>query len=81
MADTEGLVEARNVKISGAGGAADFHIRGSSHLDWGMKNRLSRIIKADTGRTVMLAVDHGIFRARLPPGNNGRNPRASTASR
>jgi 3-hydroxy-5-phosphonooxypentane-2,4-dione thiolase len=61
MADTEGLVEARNVKISGTGGAADFHIRGSSHLDWGMKNRLSRIIKADTGRTVMLAVDHGYF--------------------
>jgi putative autoinducer-2 (AI-2) aldolase len=26
-----------------------------------MKNRLSRIIKPDTGRTVMLAVDHGYF--------------------
>lgn len=26
-----------------------------------MKNRLSRIIKADTNRTVMLAVDHGYF--------------------
>src|SRR5712692_8759403 len=26
-----------------------------------MKNRLSRIIKAETGRTVMLAVDHGYF--------------------
>lgn len=61
MADTEGLVEARNVKVSGKGGAADFHIKGSSHLDWGMKNRMSRIIKADTGRTVMLAVDHGYF--------------------
>jgi len=30
-------------------------------LDWGMRNRLSRIIRADTGRTVMLAVDHGYF--------------------
>jgi putative autoinducer-2 (AI-2) aldolase len=29
-------------------------------MDWGMKNRLSRIIKSD-GRTVMLAVDHGYF--------------------
>ncbi|KAA0014928.1 3-hydroxy-5-phosphonooxypentane-2,4-dione thiolase LsrF [Thermoplasmatales archaeon ex4484_30] len=29
-------------------------------MDWGMKNRLSRIIKAD-GKTVMLAVDHGYF--------------------
>jgi putative autoinducer-2 (AI-2) aldolase len=30
-------------------------------MQWGMKNRLSRIIKPDTGRTVMLAVDHGYF--------------------
>ena len=30
-------------------------------MDWGMKNRLSRIIKPDTGKTVMLAVDHGYF--------------------
>lgn len=28
--------------------------------DWGLKNRLSRIIKSD-GKTVMLAVDHGYF--------------------
>jgi len=30
-------------------------------MDWGMKNRISRIIKPDTGRTVMLAADHGYF--------------------
>src|SRR6266568_459644 len=30
-------------------------------MDWGMKNRFSRIIKHETGRTVMLAVDHGYF--------------------
>ncbi|MGA1841488.1 MAG: 3-hydroxy-5-phosphonooxypentane-2,4-dione thiolase [bacterium] len=30
-------------------------------MDWGMKNRLCQIIKPDTGRTVMLAVDHGYF--------------------
>lgn len=30
-------------------------------MDWGMANRLSNIIKPDTGRTVMLAVDHGYF--------------------
>lgn len=29
-------------------------------MDWGIKNRLSRIIKPD-GKTVMLAVDHGYF--------------------
>ena len=28
-------------------------------MDWGMKNRLSRILQPESGRTVMLAVDHG----------------------
>jgi putative autoinducer-2 (AI-2) aldolase len=30
-------------------------------MDWGMANRLARIFKPATGRTVMLAVDHGYF--------------------
>jgi putative autoinducer-2 (AI-2) aldolase len=30
-------------------------------MDWGMQNRLSRIIQPDSGKTVMLAVDHGYF--------------------
>ncbi|MFC1807893.1 3-hydroxy-5-phosphonooxypentane-2,4-dione thiolase [Candidatus Omnitrophota bacterium] len=30
-------------------------------MDWGMKNRLNQVIKPDTGRAVMLAVDHGYF--------------------
>jgi len=30
-------------------------------MDWGMRNRLARVIKPATGRTVMLAVDHGYF--------------------
>lgn len=30
-------------------------------MDFGLKNRLSRIIKPETGKTVMLAVDHGYF--------------------
>jgi len=30
-------------------------------MDWGMGNRLARIILPETGRTVMLAVDHGYF--------------------
>jgi putative autoinducer-2 (AI-2) aldolase len=35
--------------------------KGAHSMDWGLENRLSRIIKPDTGRTVMLAVDHGYF--------------------
>jgi len=30
-------------------------------MQWGMKNRLSRIINPKTGKCVMLAVDHGYF--------------------
>jgi putative autoinducer-2 (AI-2) aldolase len=30
-------------------------------MDWGIKNRMSRMIRPDTGRIVMLAVDHGYF--------------------
>ncbi|MDD5073548.1 MAG: 3-hydroxy-5-phosphonooxypentane-2,4-dione thiolase [Candidatus Omnitrophica bacterium] len=36
------------------------HQKRSYNMDWGLKNRLSRIIKPD-GRTVMLAIDHGYF--------------------
>jgi len=38
-----------------------FFLRGSNSLDWGMKNRLARIFNPTTGKTVMLAVDHGYF--------------------
>ena len=38
-----------------------FFLKGSGSLDWGMKNRLSRIFKPESGRTLMLAIDHGYF--------------------
>lgn len=41
-------------------------------MAWGLQNRLNRIIKPDTGRTVMLAVDHGYF---LGPTTGLENPR------
>ena len=33
----------------------------SPSMDWGLENRLRRILKPPHGRTVMLAVDHGYF--------------------
>jgi len=30
-------------------------------MDWGLQNRMHRILRPQTGRTVMLAVDHGYF--------------------
>jgi len=41
-------------------------------MDWGMRNRLSRIIKPQDGRAVMLAVDHGYF---LGPTSGLEEPR------
>src|SRR6202140_1870435 len=41
--------------------APGFFLKGSHQLDWGMKNRLARTFNPKTGRTVMLAVDHGYF--------------------
>lgn len=38
-----------------------FFLRGSNNGDWGMKNRLANIFDATSGRTVMLAFDHGYF--------------------
>lgn len=43
-------------------------------MDWGLQNRLSKIIKPKTGRTVMLAVDHGYF---LGPTNKLENAQAT----
>lgn len=41
-------------------------------MDWGMRNRLARIIRPEDGRAVMLAVDHGYF---LGPTSGLEEPR------
>jgi putative autoinducer-2 (AI-2) aldolase len=38
-----------------------YFLKGSDSLDWGMKNRLGRIFNPVSGKTVMLAIDHGYF--------------------
>jgi len=38
-----------------------FFLKGSNNLDWGLKNRLSQIFDPKSGKTVMLAIDHGYF--------------------
>ncbi|MBN1128360.1 MAG: 3-hydroxy-5-phosphonooxypentane-2,4-dione thiolase [Chitinispirillaceae bacterium] len=38
-----------------------FLLKGSNNYDWGMKNRLARIFNPASGKTVMLAFDHGYF--------------------
>ena len=43
-------------------------------MDWGLQNRMARFIKPSTGRTVMLAADHGYF---MGPTRRLENPRAT----
>src|SRR4249920_3794982 len=38
-----------------------FFLKGSAAYDWGMQQRLARIFRPESGRTVMLAIDHGYF--------------------
>jgi putative autoinducer-2 (AI-2) aldolase len=61
MADNDTVKEAKkfyeDVPMENSG----YYLRGASSLDWGMKNRLARIFEPKTGRTVMLAIDHGYF--------------------
>jgi putative autoinducer-2 (AI-2) aldolase len=35
--------------------------KGADGYDWGLRNRLARIFRPASGRTVMLAIDHGYF--------------------
>ncbi|MDR1981730.1 MAG: 3-hydroxy-5-phosphonooxypentane-2,4-dione thiolase [Tannerellaceae bacterium] len=61
MADLDDLREGNNFGLGIASGEQPFHVKGASHLLWGMKDRLSRIFNPSTGRTVMLAFDHGFI--------------------
>jgi putative autoinducer-2 (AI-2) aldolase len=36
-----------------------YFLKGLDHYDWGIKDRMSRIFNLESGRTVMLAFDHG----------------------
>ena len=62
MADAEGLLEARDVNempVEDTGSHRTW-IKGADNLDWGMKSRLSRLVKPD-GHCQFLPIDHGYF--------------------
>jgi putative autoinducer-2 (AI-2) aldolase len=60
MADTD-TASAKSYKADVPAQSQPFFLKGSNNLDWGMKNRLSNIFSPESGRTVMLAFDHGYF--------------------
>ena len=61
MADAEGIKEARNYYLDIPQKREGLKMKGVDALGWGMQNRFANIFNPDTGRTVMLAVDHGYF--------------------
>ncbi len=58
-ADSKGGEESKGFAVDIPAETPGFFLKGSAHLGWGMKNRLSRIFNPESGRTVMLAFDHG----------------------
>jgi len=61
MPDVDEIKEAKKFYTDCPQKTEGFFLKGSGSLDWGMKNRLARIFNPKSGRTVMLAVDHGYF--------------------
>ena len=59
MADKDGMISSKQYFEDVPPVQHNFHVRGADHAEWGMKDRLSRIFRPDTGKTVMLAFDHG----------------------
>lgn len=59
MADKDGNKMAKDYHVDVPPLHTTFHVKGADHLDWGMKDRLSRMFNPKTGRTVVLAFDHG----------------------
>lgn len=61
MADVDNIEDGKNFHIGVPMESKSFFLKGSNSLDWGMKNRLAQIFNPASGKTVMLAVDHGYF--------------------
>src|SRR3990167_6129780 len=61
MPDIDGTNEVKIFFTDVPQKSESYFLKGSNSLDWCMKNRLSRIFNPETGRTVMLAIDHGYF--------------------
>jgi putative autoinducer-2 (AI-2) aldolase len=63
MPDAEGILDAREVSevpVTAVSAGPEKPLKGSNNLDWGMRNRLSRLIGND-GHTQFLPIDHGYF--------------------
>lgn len=62
MADASGILDARSPREMSkeTTNSSGKYIKGCENLDWGIRNRLSRIIQ-DDGKCFILPIDHGYF--------------------
>jgi len=61
MADLDDLRDGASFGEDVAQKTEGFFLKGCNNMDWGMKERMSRIFNPATGRSVMLAFDHGFI--------------------
>jgi putative autoinducer-2 (AI-2) aldolase len=59
MADATGNIAAKDYGFDTPQKNTVYELKGANHYDWGMKDRLSRVFNPKSGKTVMLAFDHG----------------------
>lgn len=59
MPEATGNLESKEYGIGIPQKADGFFLKGCGNLEWGMKDRLARVFNPQSGRTVMLAFDHG----------------------
>jgi putative autoinducer-2 (AI-2) aldolase len=61
MADLDGIEDTKEYHLDIPQKTEGFFLKGCGNLDWGMKNRLASVFNPKSGKTVMLAFDHGYF--------------------
>lgn len=61
MPDKEGLLDTKDYGVGTPAANQTYFVKGCGNYDWGMKNRLARIFNPKSGKTVMIAFDHGYF--------------------
>lgn len=61
MADLDDIRDGDNFGLNTPADTSSFYLKGVNSSSWGIKNRMSRIFNRKSGRTVMLAFDHGFL--------------------
>lgn len=61
MADLDDIRDGDNFGLNTPADTSAYYLKGMNSASWGIKNRMARIFNRKSGRTVMLAFDHGFL--------------------